>query len=176
MTQSIVGYKLLDQNGNPIQTWGGVYGQRPGIPDGIKLPNGDIVHCPQINATLSGGYKLTYWMMDEPEATPQSNFAAAIAAGLAITSTATPALNGVYTIDPSIVGVNINTIVNGINAGMGLPGGGDSFAYFDMSGTPHMFTQAQFLQFAKAIMNYVYALDLYLWGAGAHPTGTATIP
>lgn len=176
MAQSQVGYQLIDDNGNVVQSWGGVWGQLPSIPDTIKLPNKDIVHCPALNATLSGGYKLVAWMMDPPAPTPQGNYAAAIAAGLAVISTATPALNGTYGVDPNVDGVNINSIVNGIAANLGLPGGGDTFAYFDMAHVPHVFTQAQYLSLAKAIRDYVYALDLYVAGAGDQPTAAATIP
>jgi hypothetical protein len=176
MTQSLVGYKLLDGNGNTLKTWGGIWGQCPSVPDVITLPNGDQVHCPVIAEPYSNGCQLVGWMMDPPAATPQTNYAAAIAAGLTIVSTATPALNGVYAVDPSVAGVNINSIIGGINANIGLPGGGSSFTYFDMSNAPHSFTQAQFLTLAQAIRDYVYALDLYLAGVGNQPAATATIP
>jgi hypothetical protein len=84
-------------------------------------------------------------------------------AGVAVLSTATPALNGTYTLDPgapsSLPGLNaITSISTGIAAGKALPGGGTTFNYADVTGTPHAFTAANFLNFAAALESYVYAL------------------
>jgi hypothetical protein len=49
-----------------------------------------------------------------------------IAAGLAITSTATPSLNGTYAVDDGAE-ILISGIYSGIKGGDGLPGGGASF-------------------------------------------------
>ena len=100
----------------------------------------------------------------------------AIAAGIVVTSTSTPALNGTYACDTSTAGINLTAIVSGINAGLGLPGGGATMAYLDMSGQPHMFTAAQITTLAQAVRNYVYALDLYAAGQGALPSPDVTIP
>jgi hypothetical protein len=61
----LVGYKLVDLNDNVLQTWGGVWGQCPGIPNPIECPNGDVVYGPEINVEYSG-VKLILWMMDQP--------------------------------------------------------------------------------------------------------------
>ena len=103
-----------------------------------------------------------------------SNYANAIAAGLAVASASTPALNATYGVDPTAQ-ANITAIVTGIAAGLGLPGGGSSFTYLDATGGPHAMTQTQFIALAQAIRGYVYALDLYLAGQGAQPAASATI-
>jgi hypothetical protein len=63
--QMIVGFKLIDAEGAEIRTWGGTWGQCPGIPNPLILPNGDHVHAPSLNVDYSG-FMLTEWMMDEP--------------------------------------------------------------------------------------------------------------
>lgn len=105
----------------------------------------------------------------------QQNYASAIAAGLAVTSASTPALNATYGVNATAQ-ANVTAIVTGIAVGLGLPGGGTSFVYLDATGAPHTITQAQFTSLAAAIRGYVYGLDLYAAGQGALPTPSATIP
>lgn len=104
----------------------------------------------------------------------QAAYAQAIAAGLAITSTGTPAISGTYGVD-TVAQNNIASIVTGFVAGQGLPGGGQTFVYLDLTDTPHVFTQAQFLAVATAIRNYVYAVDLAAQGQGSWPAASVTI-
>jgi len=47
--------------------------------------------------------------------------------------------------------VMIRTFVASIAAGLGVPGGGTTFSYWDFDGVPRQFTEQQFLAFAKAI-------------------------
>ena len=47
--------------------------------------------------------------------------------------------------------VMIRSIVAAIAAGLGVPGGGTTFSYWDFDGVPRRFTAQQFLAFAKAI-------------------------
>ena len=65
METEIVGYLLVDQNNSILQSWGGVWGQCPGIPTSISLPNGDQVEAPSVNVEY-GGCKLIPWEMSEP--------------------------------------------------------------------------------------------------------------
>ncbi len=90
--------------------------------------------------------------------TPAQQAEAAIAAGLAIVSTSTPSLNGTFAIDGAAV-QNIGGIYSGIKDGDGLPGGGTSFNYPDLSGAMHSFTGTTFPPFAKAVRDYLYALS-----------------
>jgi hypothetical protein len=39
-----VGYSLIDASGVEIEFWGDTIGQSQGVPDRIRLPNGDLVH------------------------------------------------------------------------------------------------------------------------------------
>lgn len=63
--QMVVGYKLIDQNAATVDSWGGTWGQCPGIPNPLVLPNGDRVHAPSLNTPYSD-YTLVEWLMDEP--------------------------------------------------------------------------------------------------------------
>lgn len=102
-----------------------------------------------------------------------------LAAGLTITSTGTPVLNGTYSVGANEQG-NITAIASGLNAGK-VPGGGSTFEYLDATGTAHSFTSAAFIDFAAAVMNYVYAVDmtaatLAAGQSASWPAATATIP
>lgn len=65
MTQMVVGYKLIDAKGVVHQQWGGTWGQCPGIPNPLMLPNGLHVHAPTLTVDYSG-YTLVEWVMDDP--------------------------------------------------------------------------------------------------------------
>lgn len=70
MNQMVAGYKLINiASGDVISSWGGTWGQCPGVPSPISLPNGDHVHAPSINTDYAG-YMLTEWMVDEPAPVP----------------------------------------------------------------------------------------------------------
>jgi hypothetical protein len=144
----------------------------------FSLPAGkETVGSPSYS--ISGGSVVeTYATQTIPAApapTPAEIASAALAAGIAIASTSSPALNAIYSVDPGAQ-ANVTAIVTGISAGEGLPGGNSTFDYLDMSGEPHAFTSAQFTTLAAAIRNYVYALDMYGYGQGSQPAASATIP
>jgi hypothetical protein len=80
------------------------------------------------------------------------------ASGVAVTSTSTPSLSGIYAIDPASL-ANLTALSTGIAAGKPLPGGGTSFNYADITGAQHAFTAASFLNLAAAIETYVYDFD-----------------
>lgn len=64
--EMVVGYKLIEvATGKVIQEWGGTWGQCPGVPNPITLPNGDIVYGPVVNTDYSG-YMLIPWEMVDP--------------------------------------------------------------------------------------------------------------
>lgn len=42
-----IGWSLIDGNGAEVQYWGDSLGSSVGVPNVIRLPNGDHVHCPQ---------------------------------------------------------------------------------------------------------------------------------
>lgn len=59
----LVGYQLVEvSSGAVIQSWGGIFGQCPGVPDLISCPNGDDVYNPELDTDYNG-YKLVEWYM-----------------------------------------------------------------------------------------------------------------
>lgn len=73
----LVGYKLIDANGNAVKEWGGVWGQCPGVPNPVILPTGlTHVHCAEVGMQMTdfdgAVYTLTTWMMDAPVKTPSN--------------------------------------------------------------------------------------------------------
>jgi hypothetical protein len=79
----------------------------------------------------------------------------ALSAGLIITSTGTPALNGTYAVD-QLSQMDVIAIETSLNAGKGFPGGAATFGYPDAAGAMHSFSQTNFTDFAAAIRDYVY--------------------
>lgn len=104
---------------------------------------------------------------------------AIMAGGVTVTSTATPALNGKYSVDATSIG-NITALSTGIAAGKPLPGGGSSFNYPDAANAMHAFSSADFLDFAAAIEGYIYnfeqtLLTLLTGGTASMPAASLTI-
>ena len=100
---------------------------------------------------------------------------AALAAGVAIESAGTPALNGTYAID-QLSQMDIIAIETSLNAGKGFPGGATSFNYQDASGAMHAFSESNFTDLAAAVRDYVYALKSVIAGASTIlPAAAATI-
>lgn len=101
--------------------------------------------------------------------------AAALAAGCAIVSTGTPALNGTYACDDNAVSY-FTAVQTRINAGLGLPLNAATIAWVDMAGTAHNLTAAQFTEIARAISDYVYELKMVaITNSGALPAQPVTI-
>jgi hypothetical protein len=80
------------------------------------------------------------------------------AAGVQVTSTSTPALNGAYPIDPAAQSI-MSAIAAGVAAGKGLPSGTSTFAYPNSAGAEVTFTADQFTNFAAACEAYLYAFN-----------------
>jgi hypothetical protein len=81
-------------------------------------------------------------------------------------------LDGAYPIDQPTQ-MQITGIAAAISAGLGLPGGGATFNWPDVEGVAHPWPAAQFTEFAKAVMNYVYACAQVAQG---HGTTLPTLP
>jgi hypothetical protein len=110
----------------------------------------------------------------------ESQFQTALGTGITITSTATPALNGAYAVDPTTQ-FNINSEVVSILTNGVFTNGQTTKAWPDISGPVHVFTVAQFKTFATAVSNYVDGLittrsTLLAGQSAAWPTASATIP
>jgi hypothetical protein len=78
--------------------------------------------------------------------------------GVEVVSNHAPSINGPYAID-SLSQTRITALSAGIATGKPLPGGGDTFNYADFTGANRAFSAADFLDFASAIEDYVYAFD-----------------
>jgi hypothetical protein len=89
---------------------------------------------------------------------PAQQGAALLASGIRIVSTGTPALNGTYAIDDAAK-AGIDGIYAGIKDGDGLPGGGSTFNYADLSGAMHAFDATSFPNFARAVRDYLYSIS-----------------
>lgn len=99
----------------------------------------------------------------------------AFLAGITIKSSATPALDATYAVD-QLSQMDILSIETSINAGKGFPGGGETFNFPDMSGGMHLFTEANFTNFAAAVRDYVYSLKCCVSGSlTTLPSQTVTI-
>jgi hypothetical protein len=112
-----------------------------------------------------------------PVLTLAQQAAAALYAGITITSTGTPALNGVYSCDKQAQS-NIQAVQIYIQANGKFPGSSGTYPWLDKSGAPHVFPSvAEFTAFATAIADYVADCQMIVYtGAGTLPAPTATIP
>jgi hypothetical protein len=63
--EMVVGYKLLNESGEAINQWGGVWGQCPAVPNPVTLPNKDVVYSMELNVDYSG-YTLVEWKKEDP--------------------------------------------------------------------------------------------------------------
>lgn len=99
-----------------------------------------------------------------------------LAAGIAITSTATPALDATYALDPTTLD-QIGSVARDAGAGLGLPGGLSSFAYPDATGAPHSFSATDIAHLYKAMRDLVFALNeqAAVAEAGGSPSWPAQI-
>jgi hypothetical protein len=87
--------------------------------------------------------------------TPDGLYASKLSAGLAITSTATPSLNGTYAINPEWQG-RIEAISDGLANGKGLPHNAATIAWKDINGGVHNFSPKDFLNFSVVVRDYVF--------------------
>lgn len=98
----------------------------------------------------------------------------ALFAGLSVTSTAHPAINGTYAVDGS-VRATLALIGWYVEKNGALPS--DPFEWVDISGTPHAFPDAAtFDAFASAVARYATVLDLIAaTNSGTLPDASVTI-
>lgn len=83
---------------------------------------------------------------------------ALLAGTVLVASMSLPELNGEY---PLHMGLQqqINGIVMSVNAGLGLPGGGDTFNWPDADNNARQWPAKQFLEFGQKVMYFVYSCD-----------------
>lgn len=110
-----------------------------------------------------------------PPPTLQQQALAAMFGTITIACISVPALNATYPID-QLTQAQITGIAAATSASLGLPGGGSTFNWPDVTGTPHQWGASQFSGLAKAVMNYVYACAQVAQGNGSTlPSSTVTI-
>jgi hypothetical protein len=105
---------------------------------------------------------------------PLDRVAVLMAAGLAIVSTGTPALNATYAIDDAMR-VSINANVSYIQTYSAFPAGVATKDWPDIDGTIHTFpTTGDYLNFARAVADYVAAVND--WGITGGTAGPPSQP
>ncbi len=133
------------------------------------------VACGWIASFVNGAW--TFSAPAIPVLTLQQQAQASVSAGLTITSTGTPALDGKYTCDGIAQG-KIASVSTYILVNSKFPGGAASYPWIDAAGAPHTFpTTGAFQAFATAVADYVAALDqIIATGTGTLPASSAAIP
>lgn len=131
-------------------------------------PGATVSQQQQAQAALTG-FPVATWNAQQAA---QQQAQATLAAGLQITSTSTPALNGTYAATPAAQG-NINAVVTYIQIHQSFPpSGGSTMVWYDQGGTPHTFpSTAEFLAFATAEADFAASVAL-----GQTFSQPATIP
>lgn len=141
-----------------------------------NLPAGTWVEIDAISPQPGIGWSYngsSFTAPAQPAQTLAQKAAAALAAGLAVTSTGTPALNATYAVDDRTA-TNITGILaanaNGISVAAQIA------EWPDITGTPHNFSWANYANLVSAILTYRAALQPLIAGApGSLPTASATI-
>ena len=102
-----------------------------------------------------------------PAPSPAQQAIQALAAGVVLTSTGTPSLNGNYSTSTASI-ANINAVTTYVLLNNTFPGNVAAMPWYDMSGNAHLFPGvAQFKDFATVVANYVAAVQLYADSNGA---------
>jgi hypothetical protein len=119
-----------------------------------------VVDVTAVSPAPAVGWSYAGGTFSAPPAPPAPTLAqqasAMLAAGCAIASTATPAVNGTYALDTASRAA-FGEVVAGINTGDGLPGGGSSFIYDDPCGAHTFTTTAEVLAVGKGMRDFIYA-------------------
>lgn len=63
-----IGYSLVDDGGAEIQVFGDTVGQTRAVPNVIRLPDGNDVHCPLVGTEYDGLKLVERWLQDGEEA------------------------------------------------------------------------------------------------------------
>jgi hypothetical protein len=106
-------------------------------------------------------------------------YATKLGAGIAITSTGTPALNATYALDQVTLD-EVGALARDCAAGLGFPQGASTFAYPDIAGTPRTFTPPEMQALYRAMRDMVFLLNeamatMAAGGSPSWPVQTAVI-
>ena len=63
-----IGYSLIDASGAELQVFGDAAGQTRAVPNVIRLPDGNEVHCPLVGIEYDGLKLVERWLQDGEEA------------------------------------------------------------------------------------------------------------
>ncbi len=140
---------------------------------------GDITFGEAMTGAQIAAVDAVYAAHDPAKVLPATTLAQKIAAGLAVTSTGTPAISATYALDQTTLD-QIQALAVDCAAGLGFPGGASSFAYPDLPGTPRTLTSANMIALYKALRDYTAQLNdtaatLAAGGTATWPSATATI-
>lgn len=135
------------------------------------------VECDQVPGVAPGwsysGGTFTAPASSTPTLAQQA--ATMLATGCQIVSTSTSTRNATYACD-SQTWQEVAGVLAQIAAGLGLPGGGSTFNWPDVAGTPHSFDAAGFKALATALSNFIYALQAIMnSNSGTLPQQPVTI-
>ncbi len=115
---------------------------------------------------LLGGTHGAIAPYDAPVLLPAQQAAVAMAAGIILTSTGTPALDGQYSLSATAQS-NVNATVTYILLNGTFPGGGDTMPWVDQTGSAHLWPSVDvFKLFATVFADYVAAVSLYALSNG----------
>jgi hypothetical protein len=142
----------------------------------FSAPNGQIaIGTPNYTIDGQGNVSQIFATTSAVPSTALAMYSSALNAGIAITSSGTPALNATYAIDPvtmqMLYDLSIYISVNGV-----YPGGAATLNWPDASGAVHVFGLiTTFKAFAKALQDYVAKLVVAeaAQAAGGTPTWPA---
>lgn len=149
--------------------------------DGTTQPQGTVMQAPiawdGVTAYSPPGMTVVPYSGQVPYAPPAPPAKPTAPTSVTVVSTEYPDLNASYGIAASDV-VNITSVVAGVSAGQGFPGGASTLTWVDSTGAAHTFqTTAEFVAFGAAIESYVYSLQLIGLGQQATlPTTPLQIP
>jgi hypothetical protein len=168
-------YMIIDENGNVVNAivLDNISQYTP--PAGFQIIQSDIagIGWVYINSVFSNPHIASVTLSASQLAS------AALSAGLQITSTSTPSLNGTYGLDQSAQN-NVNATVTYILLNGTFPGGGTTMPWVDQNNEPHLWPNVtMFKSFATAYADFVAAVSLYQLSngaAGAIPSNQVTIP
>lgn len=100
MSSELVGYKLTSMSdGVECGSWGGIWGQCPGIPNPVVLPTKlTHVHCAEVGVDYEDFdgkvYRLEPWVMEPPPPAPEKSTEQKLAEFLAANPDVLAVING----------------------------------------------------------------------------------
>lgn len=139
-------------------------------------PDGDLTFGAAMTTDQISAVEAVYTAHNPATVPLVTQAQAALVAGVSVTSTGTPAINGTYDISPASQG-RLAAVSTYILVNSKFPGGVTSYGWVDTSGVPHVFpSTALFQAFATAIADRVSVLEqIARLGVGTIPTAAVGI-